>query len=80
MALYVREKILSSEVLGKNFYPNKKTQTQPPPPPPQKKKKKKSNRRPLRECSVTHNEEQKSCKRVVVEVSFQYNIGLRDQD
>ena len=78
MALYVREKILSSEVLRKNFYPNKITHTQPPPPP--KKKKKKSNRRPLRECSVTHNEEQKSCKRVVVEVSFQYNIGLRDQD
>ena len=46
-----------------------------PTPPP-----KKSNRRPLRECSVTHNEEQKSRTRVVVEVSFQYNIGLRDQD
>ena len=75
MALYVREKILSPEVLGKNFYPNQITHTHPPPP-----QKKKSNRRPLRECSVTHNEEQKSCKRVVVEVSFQYNIGLRDQD
>lgn len=48
----------------------------PIPTPPQKK----SNRRPLRECSVTYNEEQKSRKRVVVEVSFQYNIGLRDQD
>ena len=75
MALYVREKIPSPEVLGKNLYPNQITHTHPPPP-----SKKKSNRRLLRECSVTHNEEQKSCKRVVVEVSFQYNIGLRDQD
>ena len=75
MALYVREKILSPEVWVKFF--TKKISPIPPPPPP---KKKKSNRRPLRECSVRHNEEQKSRTRVVVEVSFQYNIGLRDQD
>ena len=76
MALYVREKILSPEVWGKIF-----TQIRSPiPPPSPRPPKKKLNRRPLRECSVRHNEEQKSRTRVVVEVSFQYNIGLRDQD
>ena len=73
MALYVGKNSITRG-FGEKFLP-KSNHPYPPPPPP-----KKSNRRPLRECSVTHNEEQKSCKRVVVEVSFQYNIGLRDQD